>query len=66
MVSSFGMHGNFMRGFAGAPAGPNEPVDWHAGDVYLSLDLNMRALPETEPLMRELARRGIRLCFLGL
>lgn len=55
---------DFMRSFAGAPEGSNEPVDWHAGDVYLSLDLNIRALPETEPLMRDLARQGVRLCFM--
>ena len=32
----------FMQGLAGAPNGKSEPVDWRSGDIYLSLDLNIR------------------------
>jgi glycosyltransferase involved in cell wall biosynthesis len=53
----------FMQGLAGAPDGKNELVDWRSGDLYLSLDLNIRSMPDTEPLMRDLARQGVRLCF---
>ncbi|MDA9988802.1 glycosyltransferase family 4 protein [Luminiphilus sp.] len=54
---------DFMRGFAGAHDGGNELVDWRPGDMYLSLDLNIGSMSETEPLMRDLARQGVRLCF---
>ena len=53
----------FMQGLAGVPGGKSELVDWHSGDLYLSLDLNIRSMPDTEPLMRDLARQGVRLCF---
>jgi len=53
----------FLAEFAGAASGADDKVDWRPGDVYLSLDLNIRSMPDTEPLMRDLARRGIRLCF---
>ncbi len=53
----------FVQGLAGAPDGRSGLVDWRPGDIYLSLDLNIRSMPETEPLMRDLARQGVRLCF---
>ena len=54
---------DFMQGFAGAHDGSNEVVDWRSGDIYLSLDLNMGSMAKTEPLMRDLSRQGVRLCF---
>ncbi|MDA8731742.1 glycosyltransferase family 4 protein [Luminiphilus sp.] len=53
----------YVQGLVGAPDGKNELVDWRSGDLYLSLDLNIRSMPDTEPLMRDLARQGVRLCF---
>jgi hypothetical protein len=55
--------GDSLQGLAGTPDGKSELVDWRSGDIYLSLDLNIRSMPDTEPLMRDLARQGVRLCF---
>ncbi|MDA9625480.1 glycosyltransferase family 4 protein [Luminiphilus sp.] len=55
--------GDSLQGLAGTPHGKSALVDWRSGDIYLSLDLNIRSMPDTEPLMRDLARQGVRLCF---
>jgi glycosyltransferase involved in cell wall biosynthesis len=41
----------------------DEIVDFSPGDVYLSLDFNLSSTPQAEDYLRQLSRRGVRLCF---
>ena len=53
----------FLTQFAGREGGDDDVVDFSSGDIYVSLDFTVRTTPEAEPLLRVLARRGVRLCF---
>ena len=44
-------------------ASADAALDVYEGDVYLSLDLNMHAMPKTLPLMQQWARCGVSICF---
>ncbi len=41
----------------------DEIVDFSPGDVYLSLDFTLSSTPLAEDHLRQLSRRGVRLCF---
>jgi glycosyltransferase involved in cell wall biosynthesis len=53
----------FLYRFAGEFADKDELVDFHSGDIYLGLDFNIATTPMAEALFRQLARQGVRLCF---
>jgi glycosyltransferase involved in cell wall biosynthesis len=53
----------FAARFAGLPEGPDSPIDPHAGDLVLGLDLIAHLLPDNQTYFTWLRERGVALWF---
>ncbi len=54
----------FSNLFLGRDVSGDQLIDFGPGDHYLSLDLNVTSIEASEPILKEMQRRGVNLSFL--